>query len=421
MAATVLKGNIVSAPELGRLDITEKGYMVLEDGIIVGVYDRLPEEYRNAPLEDYGDCLILQSFADMHFHAPQYAMQGMGFDLPLLEWLEKYAFPTEARYTDTEFAREMYSRLAQEMVSGGTTRMCVFSSLHRPATLVLMEELEKAGIVAYVGKVNMDRNSPDILRETTEGSKAETLRWLDECSRFTHVKPMITPRFTPSCSDELMAFLGRLVQERGLPVQSHLSENQAEMAWVRQLHPDCSQYWETYDKFGLWTDRTLMAHCVWCDEREREAIRRAGVTVVHCGASNNNILSGTAPIRQMLNEGTKVVLGNDVGAGDSLQGFDLVADSVRASKTRHVQDGWTTPFLTVAEAWYLGTTAGGAFFGGGRGFAPGDALHAIVLDDSRLPQPHELTVQERFERSIYRRQPDAIRTVWSEGRKVFGK
>jgi len=417
---TVLKGNIVSATALGKLEITENGYMVLEDGVITGIHDRLPEAYAHAPLEDYGDCLILQSFADMHFHAPQYAMQGMGFDLPLLEWLEKYAFPTEARYLDIGFAREVYSRLAREMVQNGTTRMCVFSTLHRPATLVLMEELEKAGAVAYVGKVNMDRNSPDFLRETTEGAKTETLRWLDECSRFRNVKPMITPRFTPSCTDELMTFLGKLVQERNLPVQSHLSENRAEMNWVRRLHPDCQQYWETYAKFGLWTDRTLMAHCVWCDERERKAIREAGVTMVHCGASNNNILSGTAPVRQMLDEGIKVVLGNDVGAGDSLQGFDLVADSVRASKTKHVQDGWTTPFLTVAEGWYLGTTAGAEFFGAGKGFAVGDALHAIVLDDSRLLTPRDLTVQERFERSIYRRQNDAIRAVWSEGRKVVG-
>ena len=420
MAATVLKGNIVSAPELGELEIAEKGYMVLEDGIIAGIYEKLPEEYAHAPLEDYGDCLILQSFADMHFHAPQYAMLGMGFDLPLLEWLEKYAFPTEARYAEPEFARAVYSQLAKEMIRGGTTRMCVFGTLHRPATLILMEELEKAGIVAYVGKVNMDRNCPDFLRETTEDAKTETLRWLDECSQFRHIKPMITPRFTPSCTDELMTFLGKLVQERNLPVQSHLSENRAEMDWVRRLHPDCQQYWETYAKFGLWTDRTLMAHCVWCDEREREAIRGAGVTVVHCGASNNNILSGTAPIRQMLAEGTKVALGNDVGAGDSLQGFDLVADSVRASKTRHIADDWTTPFLTVAEGWYLGTTAGAEFFGAGKGFAVGDALHAIVLDDSWLPTPRDLTVQERFERSIYRRQNDAIRAVWSEGRKVVG-
>src|SRR5699024_6401253 len=134
-----------------------------------------------------------------------------------------------------------------------------------------------AGVTGYVGKVNMDRNSlPGVLEETTEQSMAETLRWLEACGDFRLVKPMLTPRFTPSCTDQLLAFLGKLSAERGLPVQSHLSENQAEVDWVRQLYPDCTQYWETYAKYGLWNNRTLMAHCVWSDQRERAAMKEAG-------------------------------------------------------------------------------------------------------------------------------------------------
>ena len=242
MAVTILKGTIVSAPELGKLDITENGYLVAENGIVTGVFPILPEQYAGASVEDYGDALILQSFADLHLHAPQYPMLGMGMDLPLLDWLNAYAFPTEARFADPGYARDIYRRLAAELVKSGTTRVCMFSSLHREATLILMEELEKAGVTGYVGKVNMDRNSaPGVLEETTGESKRETLRWLDECQDFPHVKPMLTPRFTPSCTDELMAFLGELAAERDLPVQSHLSENGAEMEWVRQLHPDCRQ------------------------------------------------------------------------------------------------------------------------------------------------------------------------------------
>ena len=126
----------------------------------------------------------------------------------------------------------------------------------------------------------MDRNgAPGVLEETTEESMRETLRWLDACQDLRHIKPILTPRFTPSCTNELMAFLGKLAAERDLPVQSHLSENRAEMDWVHQLHPDCKQYWETYKKYGLWNDRTVMAHCVWSDERERQGhqgARRGG-------------------------------------------------------------------------------------------------------------------------------------------------
>ena len=372
MAITILKGTIVSAPALGRLEITEGGFLTAEEGTITGVFPVLPERYAGAPVKDYGDALILQSLADLHLHAPQYPMLGMGMDLPLLDWLNTYTFPTEARFADPDFARTVYRQLARELIENGTTRVCMFSSLHREATLILMEELERAGVTGYVGKVNMDRNGlPPILQETAEESERETLRWLEQCQDFRYIKPILTPRFTPSCTDELMAFLGKLAAERGLPIQSHLSENAEEIQWVKSLHPDCAQYWETYQKYGLWNDRTLMAHCVWSDARERRAMRDAGVTVVHCADSNQNICSGVAPVRAMLNEELKVALGSDIAGGDHLNMFDVVAASIRASKARRILDNWEgTDFLTVPEGWYLGTSAGAAFFGEQPGFAP---------------------------------------------------
>ena len=169
MAVTIIKGTIVSAPELGKLDITENGYLVAENGVITGVFPVLPEQYAGAPVEDYGNALILQSFADLHLHAPQYPMLGMGMDLPLLDWLNAYAFPTEARFADPDYAREIYHKLAHELVSRGTTRVCMFSSLHADATLILMDELEKAGVTGYVGKVNMDRNAAPAHRTRRNG------------------------------------------------------------------------------------------------------------------------------------------------------------------------------------------------------------------------------------------------------------
>ena len=419
MKTTILKGTVVSAPALGKLDITENGYLVAVDGIIQGVYETLPPQFAGCAVEDCGRDLILQSFADMHLHAPQYPMLGMGMDLPLLEWLDTYTFPTEAKFADPGFARQVYRALAAELARNGTTRVCMFSSLHREATLILMEELENAGITGFVGKVNMDRNGGVNLQETTEESIRETHRWLDECGAFSHIKPIITPRFTPSCTNELMQALGEIAGARNLPIQSHLSENTGEIAWVSELHPDCAQYWETYAKYGLWNDRTLMAHCVWSDERERRAIRDAGVWVVHCADSNQNILSGVAPIRVMLNEGIRVTLGSDIAGGDHLSMFDAAAASIRASKARSILDNWQTDFLTVAEGWYLATSAGAEFFGEKPGFAPGNPLHAIVLRDDDLPAVRELTARERFERCVYRRQENAVRAVWSAGRKIF--
>lgn len=418
MGIKIIKGNIISAPAPGKLDITERGCLVAVDGRIQGVYPSLPPEYAMGEVEDYGDALVMQSFADMHLHAPQYPMLGMGMDMPLLDWLNAYVFPTESRFSDNEFAKDAYRKLATELVANGTTRVCMFSSLHREATLILMEALENAGITGYVGKVNMDRNGGANLQETTEESISETLRWLEEC-HFEHIKPIITPRFTPSCTNALLERLGKLAEETGLPIQSHLSENTGELALVSQLHPDCGQYWETYQKYGLWNDRTLMAHCVWSDARERKAMRDAGVWAVHCAASNENLISGYAPVRAMLNEGVKVVLGSDAAGGDFLSMFENTAAAIRASKARRIMENWEIDFLTVPEAFYLGTSASAVFFGDAPGFAPGNSLHAIVLTDDALPSVRPLSVAERFERSIYRRQKDAILAVYSDGRKIF--
>ena len=419
MTTTILKGTVVSAPALGKLDITENGYLVAVDGIIQGVYETLPPQFAGCAVEDCGSDLILQSFADMHLHAPQYPMLGMGMDLPLLDWLNTYTFPTEARFADVDYARRVYRRLATDLITNGTTRVCMFSSMHTDATLVLMDELERAGVTGYVGKVNMDRNGlPGKLQETTEESVRETLRWLDGC-HFEHVKPIITPRFTPSCTNELMTQLGKLANERGLYVQSHLSENTNEIAWVRELHPDCTQYWETYNKYGMWKDHTLMAHCVHSDERERRAIKDAGVVVVHCADSNVNICSGICPVRQMVREGLWVTLGSDIAGGAQLPMYKVITMSIRTSKARRVTDEWHPDFHTVPEGYYLGTTAGHKYFGAGDGFAVGDRLHAVVIDDGDFPEAaHPLSVQERFERAIYMTHRHNIVSVWSDGREV---
>ena len=414
-----LRGAVCFSTDSSHLTCLEDAYLVCQNGLTIGVYPQLPEQFHGIPCEDFNNCLIVPGMNDLHLHAPQYAFHGMYMDLELLDWLNTYTFPTEARFADTDYARRVYRRLASDLITSGTTRVCMFSSLHTEATWILMDELERAGVTGYVGKVNMDRNGlPGVLEETTEESIRETVRWLDGC-HFEHVRPIITPRFTPSCTDELMAALGKLARERELYVQSHLSENTREIDWVRELHPDCKQYWETYDKYGLWKDHTVMAHCVHSDQRERAAIRDAGVVVVHCADSNVNICSGLCPVRQMVNEGLWVTLGSDIAGGAQLPMYKVITMSIRTSKARRVTDGWHPDFLTVPEGYYLGTTAGHRYFGAGDGFAVGDKLHAVVIDDGDFPEAsHSLSVRERFERAIYMTHRHNIVSVWSDGREV---
>ena len=415
----VLRGNIIQAPRLGELDIREHGYLVLEDGVVQGVYDALPQALASAPITDYGDRLIMQSFVDMHLHAPQYPMLGMGMDLPLLDWLNTYTFRTEARFADPDFARRTYRRLASDLITNGTTRVCMFSSLHTEATWILMEELERAGVTGYVGKVNMDRNAlPGILQETTEESVSETLRWLDGC-HFEHVRPIITPRFTPSCSNELMAALGRIARDRGLYVQSHLSENRGEIAWVKELHPDCAQYWETYDKYGLWKDHTVMAHCVHSGELEQELMKENGVFIAHSPESNMNLSSGVAPVSRFLDNGLKVGLATDVAGGSHESILRAMMHAIQASKLRWRLQDQSVPALSFDRAFYLATMGGGEFFGKVGAFRDGYEADIVVMDDSSLDHPQELSVRARLERLVYLADERCVREKYVAGEKVL--
>lgn len=412
---TAVKGNILEALSPDFLAVYPHSYLVLEDGLVEGIYSALPERMMKAPVDDYGDALILQSFADMHLHGPQYEITGTGMDKPLLQWLETYAFPTEARYADPAYAREKYRTLAHDLIQNGTTRVSMFSSLHTDATLILMEELEKAGITGYVGKVNMDRNAPPYLSETTDESEKETLRWLDECRRFSLVKPILTPRFAPSCSERLLAFLGKLKAERHLPVQSHLSENLGEIALVGELFPDCPQYWEVYDKFDLFDSRTLMAHCVHSNVRERSAMKLRGVHPVHCASSNNSLMSGISPVADLLREGQAVCLGSDVSGGTTLSMLRTMSNSICASKDRGAMLQDPNEAITIEQAYYLATSAGQSYLDRGVGFAQGEPLHAVVLDDTGLPRLPDLTLRERLQRAVFRLDDRHIRAVYSEG------
>jgi len=419
METLILKGNIVHAPVFGELSCIENGFLVCEGGRIEGVYAQLPERFSGAPAEDFGGALVMPAFVDMHLHAPQYAMLGMGMDLQLLEWLNTYTFPAESKFRDTAYARSLYRELAAELIRVGTTRVCMFSTIHRESTHVLMEELERAGVTGFVGKVNMDRNSPDFLRETTEESLSETERWIRECEgRYANLRPMLTPRFSPSCTDGLMRGLRELSQKYAVPVQSHLSENVDEIAWVRRLYPDCAQYWETYDKFGLFGADTVMAHCVYSDERERAAIKERGVYIAHCPDSNINIASGIAPIRRMLGEGLRVTLGSDIAGGARLSMMDVATEAIRTSKRNWLDTGKREAFLTAAEAFYLITSAGQRYFGAGPGFQKGDRLHALAVSDAAFTHTSGLTLAQRLERMMYLSEARSIVARFSDGKRV---
>lgn len=401
----VLFGDICYSESLKTLRCVEGGFLVCENGRSAGVYGSLPEEYASFPQINHAGKLILPGLVDLHMHAPQFAFRGLGMDFELLDWLESYAFPEEAKYSDTDYARAAYTSLVRHMINGPNTRFCLYATVHVPAALLLMDLLEESGLVCMAGKVNMDRNCPDYLREKSAPRSAEDTRlWLERSAgRYKNVSPILTPRFVPACSDGLMKELALLQKEFRLPVQSHLSESLAEIEWVKQLCPSCRSYAEAYEQYGLFGGEhpSVMAHCVWAGDDEIELIYRNNTYVAHCPQSNMNLSSGIAPMRRFLNRGVKAGLGSDIAGGCHSSIFRAMSDAIQASKLRFRYVKPHEAPLTVNEAFYLGTLGGGSFFGKAGSFETGYEFDALVIDDSTIAAPFPLSAEERLARVIY--------------------
>lgn len=420
----VLKADICYSENPQVLKTVRDGWLVCDNGYSAGVFQELPEKYAHLPILNCSGAMVVPGLVDLHVHAPQYAFRGLGMDLELLEWLNIHTFPEESRYADPEYADRAYRRFVEDVRQGPNTRACVFATIHPEATIHLMDLLEESGLCTMVGKVNMDRSSPDILREASAAASAKSTKaWLKELrGRYRHTHPILTPRFIPSCTDQLMRELHMIQQVYGLPVQSHLSENQGEIAWVRELCPGARNYGDAYDAFGLFGGPgcpTIMAHCVYSDEEETALMRERNVFVAHCPASNTNLSSGIAPIRKFLREGLSVGLGSDVAGGTHTSIFRAMADAIQVSKLRwRLVDASMEP-LTANEAFYLGTAGGGAFFGKVGSFIPGYEFDALVIDDSRYtPQP-QMDLEKRLERTIYLSDERDIQHKFVQGRMLF--
>lgn len=426
----VLKGNVLYSLTKDKIAERCNCHVVCADGICKGVFDDLPKEYAEFPIHDYGADLIIPGLIDLHIHAPQFAYRGTGMDLELLDWLDNQAFPEEARYSDTEYAQKAYSIFADALKKSATTRAVIFATRHRDATELLMSLLESTGLITYVGKINMDQNAPENLKERdADRSAFDTFGWINHIAgKFERTGPILTPRFVPSCSRKLLEELREVRKAYDLPIQSHLSENPEEVELVKSMFPEAESYGDCYDRYDLFGNRpggefsskTVMAHCVYSGEAEVELIKKNGVIIAHCPASNMNLSSGIAPIRSYLDKNVCVGLGSDVAGGQTESIFRAMTDAVQVSKMFwRLVDKSARP-LIFDEAFYMATAGGGSFFGKVGTFEDGYDFDALVLNDSHLPYPRDLTPRQRLERFAYLGgEANGISAKYVAGRKIY--
>lgn len=420
----ILRGGIAFSEGSKSIVTYSNGYVVCVDGICKGAFSKLPDQYKDLPVYDYGDKLIIPGMTDLHVHAPQYTFRGIGMDEELLEWLSKYTFPEEAKYSDLAYARKAYEYFSEDLRRCFTTRAVVFATLHNEATIELMDQLEKTGMITYVGKVNMDRNGGAHLEEEDAAASLKaTAEWLEAIQgRYKNTTPILTPRFIPSCSDDLMRGLGKMSAERGLRIQSHLSENQSEVAWVKELVPESTSYanaYEIFDTMGTAELPTIMAHCVYSGEEEMAILKNHGAYIAHCADSNMNLTSGIAPIRKFIDAGINVGLGTDVAAGSSMNMIKTMLISLQASKMYYRLVDTNVKPLSFEEMFYLATLGGGSYFGKVGTFKDGYEFDAVVIDDSKMYSMRDMSVRERIERMVYNDADAFITDKYVKGNKIY--
>ena len=325
-------------PSADRLVVHENSYIIVEEGVVLQICEELPEQYQGAEVVDYGDKLIIPAFSDLHVHGAQYVQRGIGTDCLLSDWLNHYTFPQESRFQNMEYAKNCYDAFVDDMLRHGTFHANVFATIHREATNYLFDKMEEKGMYGYVGKVNMDCNSPEFLIETTEDSLKETEKYLEEHEGSQKVKTILAPRFAPTCSKPLIDGLGKLAAKYHCGVHTHLVES----LWEAQGSDA-----EIYERAGLMDHGpSIFAHVIFPTEEDKRILKKHGSFSVHCPDATVNIIAGIMPLQHMEAEGLKIAMGTDIAGGHGIGIYRQVARAVQLSKLKEFYEPQESKTIT---------------------------------------------------------------------------
>ena len=351
---------------------------VAECGPAAALLTKLPS---GTPLADHRGRLILPGFVDTHVHYPQTDIIASHGE-QLLEWLERYTFPAERRFADPAHAAEVAGFFCDELLRNGTTTAAAFATVHPASVEALFEAAQQRRMRLITGKVLMDRNCPDFLRDTAETGYADSQALIERWHNRDRLLYAITPRFAPTSTPAQMALAGRLFREHpGVFLQSHLAENRAEVAWVAQLHPEARSYLDVYERAGQLGMRALFAHCLWLDDSDRRRMAERGAAMSFCPTSNLFLGSGLFDLARARALGVRVGLGTDVGGGTSLSMLQTLNEAYKV-----LQLGGQS--LSAASGFYLATLGGAhSLYLDDRigNFAPGKEADFVVLDPRATP------------------------------------
>lgn len=442
-------GTAIHSRSLNELEILENCFILVDkSGKIQALQKDVHSTQISAIISDHGYApdvfpvkylrrgeFLCPGFVDTHNHAPQWTQRGMGRGISLIDWLNNVTFAHEAKFADVEYAKRTYASCVDGFLQQGITTASYYGSYHGEASRILADVCYEKGQRALVGKCNMNRNAPDWYRDPSVSDSLQETRALikhiqdiDPAGQL--VKPVITPRFAISCESELLSGLGSIVQKHpDLPIQTHFNEEKEEINFTRALFPEFHLEADLYRHFGLLNERSILAHCIYLEEKEMDMLQELRCGVAHCPISNTTMRDFMiAPIREYLRRGIKVGLGTDSGGGFSSSMLDAMKQAFIVSLAQKTHTNGRDEPLSLAEGFYLATMGGAQVCGLDDkigSFAVGkefDALEVHTIDLERRgvisPVEEEDSTFVIFEKFLMTGDDRNIVKVYVQGRSV---
>ncbi|UWQ02145.1 guanine deaminase [Aliiroseovarius crassostreae] len=399
-----------------------RGGVVIDAGkiIAVGPADDMRAQYPQAQVTDYGNALISPGFIDAHAHYPQTAIIA-SWGKRLIDWLNSYTFPEESRFADRPHAQSIAESYFDLVTAAGTTTTVSYCTIHPESVDAYFSAAQNRGLRVFGGKTCMDRNAPDTLTDTAQSAYEDSKALLEEWHGVDRLSYVITPRFAPTSTPEQLDALGTLWREHpDLLMQTHISEQHEEIAWVQDLFPDSRDYLDVYEKFGLAREGALFGHAIHLTERERDRLHEMKASLIHCPTSNMFIGSGLFDMAGLMATGQRIGLATDTGGGSSFSMLRTMAATYEIGQLSGTA-------LHPAQLWWL-ATAGSAqslLMGDVIGtLAPGYEADLAVIDLSSTPAIAQRAARaedlwQALFPTIMMGDDRAVTSVWAGGRKLY--
>ncbi|WP_299074529.1 guanine deaminase [uncultured Paraglaciecola sp.] len=321
----------------------KQDYQYFDDGILVtrnggiefiGEYKHYINQYSEVKIQDYSGKLLLPGFIDAHLHFPQTEMLA-SFGEQLLDWLTDYTFPVERKFADPEYASHIAKLFIKQLHRHGTTTGMVYSSVHKQAADALFQQAARHNMLMIAGKVCMDRHCPDWLQDTPHSAQQDSAALIDKWHNHGRLKYAITPRFAPTSSPEQLHALGELAQQYpDVFIQTHLSENLQEIAWVKQLFPQQKNYLDVYDHVGLLRKGTVLGHGIHLEQAEWQRLHESQASIAFCPTSNLFLGSGLFDLAKAQQQQVNVMLATDVGGGTSFSMLKTLGEAYKVCQLK---------------------------------------------------------------------------------------